>query len=62
VKIANEGVEGAASDDPALARGLSTLRGELVAVPVAEAHDLPWTSREKVLHKSEHEFTEEHHY
>ena len=49
VRIANEGVEGAAKGDPAMTKGLSTLGGELVSEPVAEAHDIPWTSPEKVL-------------
>ena len=49
VKIADEGVEGAASSDPTLAKGLSTLHGNLVSEPVAEAHGLPHTSRERVL-------------
>jgi alanine dehydrogenase len=48
-KIADQGIEGAAVADPSLAKGLSTLRGELVSEPVAQAHDLPWTSPEKVL-------------
>jgi alanine dehydrogenase len=48
-KIADQGMEGAAAKDPALAKGLSTLRGSLVSEPVAEAHDLPWSSPEKVL-------------
>jgi alanine dehydrogenase len=41
IKIADEGIEGAASSDPALAKGLSTLQGKLVSAPVAEAHGLP---------------------
>ncbi len=41
IKIADEGVEGAAKGDPALSKGLSTLRGELMSEPVAEAHGLP---------------------
>jgi alanine dehydrogenase len=49
VKIAAKGIEGVAKDDPALAKGLSTLRGELVSGPVVEGHDLPWASPEKVL-------------
>ncbi len=49
VKIADEGVEGAARTDQALARGLSTLRGNLVSEPVAEAHDLPHEALEKIL-------------
>jgi alanine dehydrogenase len=49
IKIADEGVEGAAASDPALANGLSTLRGSLVSGPVAEAHDLPHEALEKIL-------------
>jgi alanine dehydrogenase len=40
IKIADHGVEGAAQSDPNLAKGLSTLRGELLSAPVAEAHGL----------------------
>jgi alanine dehydrogenase len=43
LKISDEGLERAASSDPALMKGLSTLRGELVSEPVAGAHDLPHT-------------------
>jgi len=50
LRIADQGIEGAASSDPALARGLSTLRGSLVSEPVAEAHDLPHEDVEKLLH------------
>jgi alanine dehydrogenase len=49
VRIANEGVEGAASSDPNLAKGLSTLGGKLVSEPVAEAHDLSYTDPQKLL-------------
>ena len=49
VEIADHGVEGAASSDPVLAKGLSTLRGNLVSEPVAEAHDLPHEDAEKLL-------------
>ena len=49
VKIADLGVEGAAEADPALLKGLSTLRGSLVSEPVAEAHDLPHEPVEKLL-------------
>jgi alanine dehydrogenase len=49
LEIANQGVEGAVAKDPVLAKGLSTLNGELVSEPVAEAHDLPWTPPEKVM-------------
>lgn len=47
--LADGGVEKAVAGDPALARGLSTLGGELVSEPVARAHDLPYTSFEKAL-------------
>ncbi|MGI9048871.1 MAG: alanine dehydrogenase [Rubrobacteraceae bacterium] len=49
IKIADEGVEAAAGDDLALAKGLTTLDGNLVSGPVAEAHDLPHTVTEKLL-------------
>jgi alanine dehydrogenase len=49
VEIADHGVEGAASSDPVLAKGLSTLRGSLVSEPVAEAHGLPHEDAEKLL-------------
>jgi alanine dehydrogenase len=49
IKIADEGVEGAASADPVLAKGLSTLGGDLVHGPVAEAHGLPYTDPQKIL-------------
>ena len=40
MKIAGAGVEGAPSSDPIVAKGLTTLGGNLVSEPVAEAHDL----------------------
>ena len=49
IQIADEGIEGAAAEDEALARGLSTLRGNLVSEPVAEAHDLSYTDAGKIL-------------
>ncbi len=49
VKIADQGVEGATTGDPVLAKGLSTLNGNLVSEPVAEAHDLPYVNPEKLL-------------
>ncbi|MBM9468617.1 alanine dehydrogenase [Nakamurella sp. YIM 132084] len=42
VKVADRGVLGAAADDVALARGLSTVRGELTTAPVAQAHGLAY--------------------
>src|ERR687890_1038110 len=49
IRIADKGIEGAAQRDPTLAKGLSTLRGDLVSEPVAEAHDLSYTDAEKLL-------------
>jgi alanine dehydrogenase len=49
VKIADEGIEGAAANDPNLAKGLSTLGGNLVSEPVAEAHELNYTDPQKLL-------------
>src|ERR687889_214961 len=49
IRIADKGIEGAATEDQALAKGLSTLGGDLVSEPVAEAHDLSYTDAEKLL-------------
>jgi alanine dehydrogenase len=49
IKLADKGIEGAATEDEALAKGLSTLGGDLVSEPVAEAHDLSYTDAEKIL-------------
>jgi alanine dehydrogenase len=49
VEIADNGVEGAAQRDPTLAKGLSTLRGNLVSEPVAQAHDLSFETVEELL-------------
>jgi alanine dehydrogenase len=49
IRLAQDGIEGAAAADPALAKGLSTLDGSLVSEPVAEAHDLRYTDPEKLL-------------
>jgi alanine dehydrogenase len=40
--IADEGLEEALRQDPALARGLNTHGGQLTNQPVGEAHDLEW--------------------
>ncbi len=40
VSLANGGVESAARDDPALAKGVNVYKGSLVYEPVAEAHSL----------------------
>ena len=49
IRIADKGIERAAAEDEALAKGLSTLSGELVSEPVAEAHELSYTDVEKLL-------------
>ncbi len=49
IRIADKGIEGAAAEDDVLAKGLSTLRGDLVSEPVAEAHELSYTDAEKLL-------------
>ncbi|WP_047865704.1 alanine dehydrogenase [Rubrobacter aplysinae] len=45
-RVAESGIEGAAAADPVLAKGLSTLGGELVSEPVAEAHGLEYSRYE----------------
>jgi alanine dehydrogenase len=49
IRIADKGIEGAAAEDEALAKGLSTLGGDLVSEPVAEAHGLSYTDAGKIL-------------
>ncbi|MGB3633666.1 MAG: alanine dehydrogenase [Rubrobacteraceae bacterium] len=49
LQIADNGVEGAASKNSVLAKGISTLDGELASKPVGEAHDLPYTDADKLL-------------
>jgi alanine dehydrogenase len=49
IKIADQGIENAAMADPALAKGLSTLDGNLVHGPTAEAHDLTYTDSAGLL-------------
>ena len=49
LQIVNKGVERAASENPVLARGLSTLDGGLLSEPVAKAHDLPYSPLEQIL-------------
>ena len=49
VEIADRGIEGAAEENPALLKGLSTLRGNLLSKPVAEAHALSFEAAEKLL-------------
>jgi alanine dehydrogenase len=49
VQIANLGIAGAARRNAVLAKGLSTLNGQLASAPVAAAHDLPFTDAEQLL-------------
>ena len=49
MQIAEKGIEGASADNEELMKGLSTLRGDLVSEPVAEAHDLEYTDAAKIL-------------
>jgi alanine dehydrogenase len=49
MKIADHGVEGAAQADPNLAKGLSTLGGNLLSEPVAEAHGLSYRDHADLL-------------
>jgi len=49
VKVAANGVAGAAAADPALALGLSTLAGQLTNEPVAQAHGLPYRAAADLL-------------
>jgi alanine dehydrogenase len=49
VQVAGKGVAGAAAADPVLGKGLTTLGGQLVSRPVAEAHDLPFKDPADVL-------------
>jgi alanine dehydrogenase len=49
VQIANLGIAGAARRNAVLAKGLSTLNGQLASAPVAAAHGLPFTDAEQLL-------------
>jgi alanine dehydrogenase len=49
LRVAANGVAGAAVADPALAKGLSTLGGHLVSRPVADAHGLPFADHADLL-------------
>ena len=43
ISLAEQGVETASKQDPALGKGVNTYKGSLVYEPVAEAHGLEWT-------------------
>ena len=47
--VADAGVRGAAAGSPVLAKGLTSLAGQLTSEPVAAAHDLPYTSPDVAL-------------
>ncbi|MEV1291359.1 alanine dehydrogenase [Pseudonocardia sp. NPDC049635] len=47
LRLADEGWESATAADPALAAGLSTHRGQLLAAEVAEAHGVPHGARSR---------------
>ena len=49
LEIADHGLREAARRDPALALGVSTVSGQLVSEPVAQAHDLPLAALSEVL-------------
>ncbi len=49
VALADNGLEAAIADDPALAKGVNVYRGELVYEPVAQAHRLDWVQLDDVL-------------
>jgi alanine dehydrogenase len=50
LEIANLGWRQALRSDPALAGGLHTHEGAITCQPVAEAHGLPWTAAQQVIH------------
>ena len=54
LQIAAAGVTGAAAANPVLAHGLSTLSGQLVSQPVAEAHGLPYQDPSTLLAHGRH--------
>jgi alanine dehydrogenase len=49
VALADQGVERAVREDPALAKGVNTYKGAVVYEPVAEAHGLDYTELESLL-------------
>jgi len=49
VRVATHGIKGAAALDPAMHIGLSTLSGQLVSSPVAQAHGLVYTDPATLL-------------
>ena len=49
VALADHGLAGAIQDDPALAKGVNTFKGEVVYEPVAEAHGLQFVPLDKLI-------------
>src|ERR671918_434641 len=49
VALSEMGLEGAAKEDPALAKGVNVYKGTLVNAPVAEAHGLDYTPLEDLI-------------
>ncbi|CAN5574297.1 alanine dehydrogenase [soil metagenome] len=49
VQIADKGIKEASQENLSLAKGLSTIDGELASGPVAEAHGLPYAEAGKLL-------------
>jgi alanine dehydrogenase len=49
VALADQGLDGATRDDPALAKGVNTYKGSVVYEPVAEAHGLDYVPFDKLI-------------
>ncbi len=49
VALADHGLADAVRRDPALAKGVNVLGGQIVYEPVAEAHGLPWTALHSLI-------------
>ena len=49
VSLADQGVEGAAAEDPDLAAGIVLYKGQLVQAQIAAAHDLPFADLGSLL-------------
>ncbi|MDP9226928.1 MAG: alanine dehydrogenase [Actinomycetota bacterium] len=47
--LAEQGLEGAVREDPALAKGVNVYKGTVVYAPVAEAHELDWVALDDLL-------------
>ena len=47
--LADKGIDEAARDDPALAKGVNVYKGKLVYEPVADAHGLEWVELDSLI-------------